>query len=243
MRRSRLEHSVLLLFALTIGAKGCIDTQPTPEEKGRDGSDSCPWPDHPGADATAREIAPGSVFYASYGGGTAVLLTGIEGAVDGAGTVFVENQRNQERVRRPAADNGSFAVSIDAAAGDTLYLAFAAKAVITQELSLALEPSSTLVAAESDKLGALAANMPARGLDVVLDAQGLVTVTAVEGSVSAGITLVVANMSGGATKAEATATGAFTVQIPGSSGDSLAIFAVKPSSSQAGGVPTVIRVP
>lgn len=245
-------HRTLLILGVL--APACaIDSQPVPDNTdefdARDENAGDPAPTT-GADGdSAMVVDPTQVFHSGASDGTSPrLIVGLPGAVIvAAAEVRFENVSRPEagtRTRAPAED-GSFAVTFDAVAGETIRIvvlnAVAEEEEVLDTTSVVLRPPSMTATERSEALDMFLDNPPFSGAP---NASGFATLSLPAGSVAAGGEFVVANIgSGNAVIGTAEQDGSLVVQIAAVTGDQLEVFAIDALSSNGGGAAFTYVVP
>jgi hypothetical protein len=244
---------IRLIVVPAVAATSCvIDTVPLPEDDPTHGGEYPFDPDHDFAAPGEHDgvefgdrIATSAIYFSS----SPVLLVGAEGAVDSDGVVVVDNEAREWRGQIASLANGSFAMPILASSGDSIGLRFVVDDQVVSERTLTVEPGSvaafgaSLDMAEGSNGAEPDAGMPGVYADAP-NSVGSVTIHGTAGTVSPGITVVIANLDGGgATTAAALMDGSFVAHLAGASGHELAVFGVEPASSNGGGAAFSFSVP
>ena len=245
----------IAILGACLASTGClIDTVPLPE-------DQKTTPETGTANGWGLGINVSAIYYTEQ----PTFLVGTEGAVRSRAEVWVTdlNSAFNWQTATHAAANGSFNLPLNAQTGDELEISMVVSGVELDSTTLQLTPPSSDAYRANSDLSNYAAPPNGSGSDghgecangicgtpgVTLvvtapDSLGLVTVSGPPGAVAETITVVVADLTGGAsTAATRFPDGSFNARLPGNSGDQLALFAVDSASSNAGSTPTTLFVP
>ncbi|MEO1481220.1 MAG: hypothetical protein AAFU77_03880 [Myxococcota bacterium] len=240
-------------LCLSLLSACAIDTQPVPDEtdpelNNRD-EENGGAVGAPGADSSML-LDPTRVFHSGESDGTGPrLIAGLPGTVSlSVSELRFENPGRPEvgtRTRAPAED-GSFAVTFDAVAGETVRIVLLDA---NSDSPQVLDSTAVILQAPSPDARSLSADLemffetPA-DFAASPDASGLSTLSLPPGSVEGGAEFVVANVTAGnAESAISESNGALLVRIAAMSGDQLEVFAIDAAASNGGGTAFSYVVP
>ena len=233
---------LLYTFFVAVLLSGCIiDTVPMPDVTAPEDLVS----GSPDANAgDYRETINGdAVYYAEVDAMTAYIV-GAPGAMPGAGTVVCRNTARDSVESIVSQSNGSFVRSIFAAVGDTIELFFVRDDTVIAYHSVTLIAGTAGAMAATDTLEDAQAFGGATAIAAIVvspPSGGSVNISGATAAAGSGIYIVAGNLSAnyGVSGAVA-ADGSFSVNLPGSSGDILQLFAVEPAFSNGSSSPPVM---
>lgn len=223
----------VFLLSWVCAAAACgIDTLPLPEDTPVDGTDPDSGDDMEGIDAAESNVLiNAAVIHHALSPGGLLVAAGPGALPSGGGQVLLAPDEGSGGVF-PIYDDGSFAAEIPATGASVLLVTYVAN--LREQTSVALQltqaPLATLGTADAS-------------LDVQVIPDG-VRVTILAGGYPSGSRVVAANVGQSVTRfAVANVDGGVLIDMPGTSGDTLRIFAVAPDLSLSGGPPTTVIVP
>lgn len=218
--------------------EGAAGADPAAEaDMGEDGSGSTSTDDA----SNTPSLNPDGIYYGLQSP-TGAILTGVDGAVTGPGTITITAAGNGQSTVATATATGSFVASVPTVTAGT-------------QLDIAFLPDGSESAATEMNLTLLSGSVDANRAGRTLQQEGSYTLTFDANTQMArleqgdnpdqildeGIMVILGNaVSGNVSRGFVTADGSFDVQVQAEDGNELVIIAVEPGVSQAGGEP--IRV-
>jgi len=252
--------------ALICSSACIIDTQPLPGEDetqtqadtptgGKSGPGSA---GDPAAGAPIFRFLDRQIYYTKVDG--AIFVVGTSGAAAGSGNVIM-TAGTAESETSSAAD-GSFAAAISAQQGKQIVLSYLVNEAVLTEFLLTTDVATAGAMGGLRALQDVIASDPingtnepdGRGIDLVAESEGTVTLRGAKGSLAPGLSLVIVNLggvarlgtqpppAGVAIVVSADTVGSFNASLEGQSLDELLLFVVE-AGTQAGSHATTMIVP